>query len=200
MSLWSKGLERAQSGDKRLENKSPFERYLDEVEWVDLGHDVLYARNDYPLDYRTNEGSLISLDDIEGIVHELPENISIMNKNHIKWLQDNCKIVLYQDIDDKIRDLVTSICCVSPYTKDFVNFNLDMFAKKQLTKYYLKNIDTSEINDPIKSFWFKFNDMIEITEIGPKKFPSYLGTVKRVPVLKNLHDTKDYMIKVVKLK
>ena len=44
MSLWSKGIDRSKSGDKRLENKSPFERYMNKIEWVDLGHDVLYAR------------------------------------------------------------------------------------------------------------------------------------------------------------
>ena len=34
MSLWSKGIDRSKSGDKRLENKSPFERYMNKIEWV----------------------------------------------------------------------------------------------------------------------------------------------------------------------
>ena len=200
MGLWSKGIERSQTGDKRLECKSPFQRYLDKVEWVDLGHDVLYARYDFPLDYTTNEGSLISLNEITDIIIELPEGITLMNKNHVKWLQDNCKIVLYQDIDEKLRDLVTSICCVSSITKDFINFNLDMYSKNQLTTYFLKNVDAPDTNDPIKNFIYRVTDIIEVTDIGPKKFPSYLGTVKRIPTIKTSHDLKQYMIKVVKLK
>ena len=200
MGLWSKNVERSQTGEKRLENKSPFERYLEKVEWIDLGHDVLYPLYDFPLDYTTNEGSLISLDDIEGIISVLPEDITIMNKNHVKWLQDNCKIALCQEKEEKERGLMTSICCVNPKNHEFIYFNLDMYSTKQNTKYFLKNVETPETNDPFKNFYFKYNDMIEITEIGPHKFPSYLGTVKRVPVLKNSHDLKEYMIKVVKLK
>ena len=202
MGLWSNGMKRSESGEKRLENMTPFERYLKDVEWVDLGHDVLYARFDYPLDYLTNEESLMSVEDIKEILDVLPEDISIMNKNHVKFLQDNCKITLYQDVDEKIRDLYTSILCVNPQTKEYISFNLDMCSPKQNTTYFLKEVDAPETNDQIKSLYFRYIDMIEVTEIGPKKFPSYLGTVKRahVPKTQSEAEIKKYMIKVVKLK
>lgn len=200
MSLWKRGIERSKTGEKRLENKSPFEIYLDKVEWVDLGHDVLYAQFDYPLDYTTNEDSLLSLGDIIDIMNVLPPDITIMNKNHVKWLQDNCHIVLHQDIDEKVKNLVTSICCVNPKTQKYISFNLDMFSKNQVTPYYLKTIEYDDVRDPIRNIFNMMTDHIELTEIGPKKFPSYLGTVKRLNVLKYEKDTKKYMIKVVKLK
>lgn len=198
MSLWSKGIDRSKSGDKRLENKSPFERYMDKIEWVDLGHDVLYARWDYPLDYKTNNECL-SLNDIKNILEILPNDISIMNKNHVKWLQDNCKIIKYQDDDDKLTGLITSICCVCK-SYEYIHFNLDMSTSKQLSTYFIRETDLPDRNNPLWSYIKSNIDNIELTEIGPKKFPSYLGTVKRLPSYKNNSDVKKYNIKLVKLK
>lgn len=199
MGLWTKGIERSKTNEKRLEDTSPIERYLSKVEWVDLGHDVLYARWDCPLDYKINS-ELFSFNEIMDILSIIPEDISIMNKNHVKWLQDNCKIIKYQDDDDKLNNKITSICCIGN-NHDYIHFNLNMSTEKQLSTYFIKNRDLPD--RPNNLLWEYFRnklDNIELTEIGPNKFPSYLGTVKRISTFKSECDIKKYNIKFVKLK
>lgn len=198
--MWSKGIRRSSSSEKRMEEMSPIERYLSKVEWVDMGHDVLYARNDYPLNYKDGDpDSLLSFDDILDIMKKLPEGVYIANRNHIKWIQDNCRMIKYQDDDDKLTGKITSICVMGK-KHDYIHFNLHPDTKEQMTKYYLNNFKYTG-NDNLKALFFdKFCDNIEITTIGPKRFPSYLGTPIRVPILKMDAKTKQYMIKLVKLK
>ena len=153
------------------------------IKWVDLGHDVLYAENDFPID-----DELLSIDDINDIELNLPSGISIMNKNEYKWIQDNCKIIKYQNDKFKNSKLFNSICCMN--NMGYIHFNLPLDIPNQAITYYIKQI-SSEVN---------LYTHIEVNEIGIKKFPSYLGTTKTITKLKSDNDKKIYNLKLVKLK
>ena len=75
-----------------------------------------------------------------------------------------------------------------------------MSTPKQLSTYFIRETDLPDRNNPLWSYIKSNIDNIELTEIGPKKFPSYLGTVKRLPSFKSNCDVKKYSIKLVKLK
>ena len=82
----SKTLGRTKSGQKRLEDSTDFDIYVnsDEIEWVDMGHPkYLFAKYDYekPFDVK----------DIEGIIKRLPKNIKIAGKKEFDYLTQNCK-------------------------------------------------------------------------------------------------------------
>ena len=124
MSFWRKSLKRIKNGEKRLEDMTPLDFYLSKVEWIDLGHDVLYAKTDmYP-------DELFSLNEIRELV--FPENISIMNKNHFKWLQDNCKIIKLED---------NSIHCVNKNTGEHVQFHIHENGKIMSGIYFLNELN-----------------------------------------------------------
>lgn len=185
MGVIGKTLIRHKKGEKRQEDKSLFEVYLDKVEWVDMGHDVLYAKYDFPI-----EDGLLSIEDIEMIIEKLPKDIFIMNKNQFKWIQDNCKIIKYQDDEFKKSKIISSICCVNEQLNECIHFNLPLNMSNQSITYFIKNIPTT----------MDYCFLIEENQIGPKKFPSYLGTTKRNYLMKTDKDKKLYNIKVVKLK
>ena len=77
--LWSKGLERAQTGNMRIENTNPqFQKYLENVKWVDMKNpDVLYSEFDF------TEG--MTLDEIRNL--KLPDGVSIMDGTQFYWLK-----------------------------------------------------------------------------------------------------------------
>lgn len=185
MGILSKTITRSKTNNKRLENKSPFERYLEKVEWVDIGHDVLYAKHDFPI-----EDGLFSLEDIEIISENLPKDIFIMNKNQYKWIQDNCKIIKYQDDEYKNSKITSSICCINEQLNECIHFNLPLNMSDQSITYYIKTITST----------MDYAFLVEENQVGPKKFPSYLGTTKRKHVLKTDKDKKIYNIKIIKLK
>lgn len=189
MGFLSKTISRAKSGDKRIEDETPFDRYLKNVEWVDMGNrNILFAKHDFPLDYLRTDNKL-SFNDIKEILESLPDNISIISKSQIKWLRDNCKVIKYKIPEKEDDILYSSICCINPNTEEDIHFNLCVTNGAQEAKYFLRIIkDRTNLTVP----------KIEINGIGPMKFPSYLGTSKIVYSFKD--EEKLYNIKLVKLK
>lgn len=185
MGFLSKTYERYITGEKREEDKTPMDRYLESIRWVDLGHDdFLFAMYDFPLNYLDESSELLSLVDLEHIQQNLPEGVYVLSKGLIKWIQDNC--VVMRNVK-RNTDITTSIVCASKITANEIHFNIDVCNKSKTSKYFLKK------KDVVNNF-----QHIEINEIGPKKFPSYLGTTKEIPV--GTTEEKTYMIKLVKLK
>ena len=84
--LWSKGIERSRSGEKRTEDITPFDKYIPQINWVDLGHpDILFAELDFSV-LTENNDDLLSINDIKQIIKTLPKDISIMTSDHYNWL------------------------------------------------------------------------------------------------------------------
>lgn len=182
MGLLNKTLKRVRTGDTQIENKTPFDFYLSNVEWVDLGHpDVLFARYDYPLNYRTSDFEMLSLDDIRDIQQKLSQDIFIMNKQHIKWLKDYCRVII--DHSDKRGNRF--IRCQSSLIGDsdaHVMFDLFDNPKDDRTVYVV-----GLPND---------KNMTQVNQISTNRL-SFLGTTTQMmlfPDNNNLH------IKLTKLK
>lgn len=190
MGFMTRSLDRNNIKDKRLEDKTEFDIYLSKVEWVDMGNShILYAKHDFPLDYLKTDEKL-SLNDIKEIIDKLPDDVKIITKGQIKWLKDNCSVVRNKENEDDI--LHSSICCISDKTGGETHFNLCMTNGAQESRYFLGFLKNAS-NLSIK---------IDKTDVGPIKFPSYLGTPKSHYVFndeKNLEE-KLYNIKVVKIK
>lgn len=177
MSFWKSGINRAKTGEKRLENTTPFERYLKDIEWVDLGNpDVMYALNDFPLNENLD---LLSINDIREIKDSLPEGFAIMTKSNVKWLKDNCEVGLTKFGSRMIG-------CMSKLNGYQIFFNIYESEEKQNALYFIKYLENE--------------NRIMMTEVGPNKFPSYLGTVIEVPNYTYNFDEKKYTIKLVKEK
>lgn len=94
--MWKSGVERAKSGEKRIEDMSDFEKYLNHVEWMDIGHEeYLFAKYDiyeepnanYYEDTRNN--FLFSIVEIKDIEKSLPKGVYIMNDDDIEWIKEN---------------------------------------------------------------------------------------------------------------
>lgn len=182
MGFFSKTYDRLKKGEERMEDKTPYDIYFHKIEWVDLGHpDVLFAKLDYPLDYRKEEHDQLSINDIDDIKIKLPGGVSILYKNHIKWLQDNCKVLMCSLSDDKHN--IDSIRCLSD-NGESIYFNVTN-NPDNVTKYLLKRDDSSHIT-------------VNNVGFGPRNKFSYLGTTKREWFLPN--DVKAFHIKLVKLK
>ncbi|MCM1218916.1 MAG: hypothetical protein NC548_30920 [Lachnospiraceae bacterium] len=193
MGFLSKTLNRAKTGGKRLESMTSLDLYLDKVEWMDLGHDVLYAKFDMPLDYLKNS-DMLSINDLNEIISNLPDDISIMNKNHIKWIKDNCKVLKFQNSDMKDSDMFTSICCISDITNEDIHFNLPTDTGSiQSIRYFL-----GYVPNKVTSITKKIN----YTLVSPSNQNSYLGTPKQefIYITGESNDYKKYYIKLVKLK
>ena len=81
--LWAKGIERSKTGEKRMGDLTEFDRYIETIKWVDMGHpDYLFAEYDY------------AGDEITGAVFKnlkFPKGISIMNSELYTWLLNNSK-------------------------------------------------------------------------------------------------------------
>lgn len=178
--MWKSAIKRSKSGEKRIEDTTPFERYFKHIEWVDLGNpDVLYALNDFPLDYEKYSMELLSINDIKEIQNTLPEGVTIITKANIKWLKDNCKVGL-------TKFGTQMIGCMSEINNYQIFFNTYEENNERFAIYFLKHMEDE--------------NRIMITEVGPKKFPSYLGTVIEVPNYTQKFDEKKYTIKLVKEK
>lgn len=181
--LWNKRIQKEKSGVKRIEEKTDLDIFLESVEWVDLGHDVLYSKFDFPVDKE-----LLSINDLQELIKNLPTDISIMNKNCFKWIQDNCKIIKYQDETLRNSNLITSICCGNK--KGYIHFYLPLNTEKQKITYFIKELSSKD----------NIFTSIEVNEIGPDKFPSYLGTTRTIRKFKMDNNIKQYNIKLVKIK
>lgn len=178
MGMWKSGIDRVKSGDKRLEEMTPFERYFKDIEWVDMGNpDVLYALNDFPLNYENSFSELLSIDEINNI--KLPDDVSIITKANIKWLKDNCDVGLTK-FGQKM------VGCMSKINGRQIFFNLYNTDEDPIAIYFLKHMSDEA--------------RIMLTKVGPNNFPSYLGTVTEVPVYTQKFDEKKYTIKLVKEK
>lgn len=123
MGFINKTLKRVRTGDTRMEEKTPFDIYMKNIEWVDLGcPDTLFARLDYPLDFQNEEHEKLSLEDIDEIVANLPEDIKIINTNLIYWLKNNCDTMACFDKGHKMSHVV----CKSKTDKtQSIYFNYD---------------------------------------------------------------------------
>ena len=94
--LWSSGMKRAETGEVRLGDKTFFDNYLKDVEWVDMGHpDVLFAKYDYPIEVEriTDSELVLSVNMINDIIKpNLPKDVSIMNRKQIEFIKRTCSI------------------------------------------------------------------------------------------------------------
>ena len=101
--LWSSGMKRAETNSKREEDVSEFERYLRDVEWVDLGHpDFLFAKKDF---------RPVLHDEIKLIDTELlPDNIGIITLEAYQEICKNCNTIKennkYKYISDKTNEYI----------------------------------------------------------------------------------------------
>lgn len=180
MGFWRTGIERGKTGEKRIEETTPFERYLKDIEWIDLGNpDVMYAMNDFPIDYENSNNDLLSINDIRELKLILPEDVAIITKANIKWLKDNCNVGLTKFGPQMIG-------CMSKLNGYQIFFNVYEGDEKRNALYFLKYLESE--------------NRIMMTEVGPNKFPSYLGTVIEVPNYTYNFDEKKYTIKLVKEK
>lgn len=94
----SKTLNRAKTGEVRIENKTPIDDYLKDVRWEDLGHpDVLFALNDYGYNGFRKEPTKLSVNEIRQVITNLPNDISIMNEDIVDWLKNNTTMLRMQD-------------------------------------------------------------------------------------------------------
>lgn len=81
--LWSKGIERSKSGEIRKGDRTDFEKFIDTIEWVDIGHpDYLFSKFDF------YEGILP--DELFNL--KLPNNIKYMDNQDLKWLKKNTSL------------------------------------------------------------------------------------------------------------
>ena len=79
--LWSKGIDRSKSGEKRLGDITDFDKYVPTIKWVDMGHpEYLFAEYDF-------EKRGMTANEIEHL--KLPEGVSMMSSDVFKEL---CKI------------------------------------------------------------------------------------------------------------
>ena len=113
--LWSKGVNRSQTGEERIENTNPqFERYLQNIEWMDMGtKDKLYAKIDF------SEG--MSINQIKNL--KLPEGVEIMSGVDFYMLKGLCDIskksIYTPEVDVKVFSVT------NPRNKDKIYFNID---------------------------------------------------------------------------
>ena len=105
--FWKSSINRSKSGEKRLEDITPFERYLKDIEWVDMGYSCLFAKYDFPLDYKISDENLWSIEDLTNL--NLPEGIGVMGANEVKFLTKNAGIELIHDDTVDYRNQYESV-------------------------------------------------------------------------------------------
>ena len=95
----TRSLNRSKSDStKRLQNKTPIDDYIKTIEWVDLGHDdLLFAKLDYGYD-KFHDYELLSIEDINKIMSNLPSDVSVMNNENFSWLKENCVFLSENEI------------------------------------------------------------------------------------------------------
>ena len=81
----SKTINRAKTGERRIEDLNEFDEYLRTgIEWVDMGHPkYLFAKYDYE--------KYFDVKDIEDIIRILPKDIKVAGKKEFDYLTQNCK-------------------------------------------------------------------------------------------------------------
>ena len=93
--LWSSGMKRAENNEKREEDASDLKVYFKNIEWVDLGHpDILFAKSDFP-DEPQDQEDLLSTNDIDEFIKELPDDVNILSYRELKWLCTKTSISLH---------------------------------------------------------------------------------------------------------
>lgn len=89
--FWKDGIKRAKSNTKRLEDKSEFDRYIETIEWVDMGHpNCLYAKYDFGTYDDFFKEEKFSLIEVLNIQKSLPEGITTMNIDELLEIKYNC--------------------------------------------------------------------------------------------------------------
>lgn len=89
--IWTKGVERSKNDEKRIGDKTPYDNYFKNIEWVDLEHPkYLFAKNDFPE---------LSINQLKIFINCIPEGIEILDKNLLDYLNNTC-IVSKSDNSD----------------------------------------------------------------------------------------------------
>ena len=133
--LWSSGMKRAETGEERLEDKSPFSDYLKTIKWVDMDHpDYLFAENDLE--------ETLYLDELEEGIKKLPKDICIMDENVctklITWTFLKGDTSYKNKINDKVG-IVRYICKETDEKIYFINeFNRTYYLRNQGDNVILK--------------------------------------------------------------
>ena len=83
--FWKDGIKRAKSNEKRIEDITEFDKYIETIEWVDMGDsEYLYAKFDYD--------EMFSMEDLSKL--KLPEGISIATTEEINIVRINATLYL----------------------------------------------------------------------------------------------------------
>lgn len=170
--LFKSSIDRIKSGEKRAEDKTEFEDYINEIEWVDMGHpEYLFAKYDY---YNP-----LSINDI--INTKYPDNISICPKEVFRFLikDTNRNKVQLKDSPYNYKNFSYVFSYNSSITNQYIYFNID-FATE-----YITDINVEELlSDSIIKFYI-FNLISNHLE-SFSKFDS--------------KNDQDYIVKLVKKK
>ena len=127
--FWKDSIRRSQSGEKRIEDLTEFDKYFKNIEWVDMGHNkVLFAKYDFNYGAKTAD-DLLSCAEIDKIYKSLPDDVEIMNASQLNWLKI-CDSKL-DDVDDDHSVLKT----YAEFSKDWIEFEDDAYYYLQMNKY-----------------------------------------------------------------
>lgn len=191
--LWSKGVERNLRGEKRLGDETDFEKYIKNIEWVDMGHpDVLFAKYDFPKSYEDmdKDECMFSLNEVEQIAKSLPNGVKILSGKQIDWLKRNCHIVC---VGDKSKKSHMGIECISRANAEKIFF--------KIVRRYLYNSTPHKYYHKTKKVEFESLVGFKVavsSEVGYGEKPTPLG--RKGGHMTNEHDKKEYSIKLVKEK
>lgn len=189
--LWAKGVKRSQTGKRRGEDITEFDKYIKEIEWIDMGHpDVLYAMLDYPLIKKIdNEDVMLSIDDIKDIINNLPEDVSIMNRKQIEYLKKNTEISTDTKYEKKGDDHPNKIICKNEHGEILFNLYDPYSFMFSQTTYFLK------FDNKYKKYEYEH---VQKATMGALEKPTLLGRTTTGTEFRP--DKKHYLIKLVKQK
>ena len=183
--LWSKGINRSKTGEKRIGEKTLVDKFIDyikDIEWVDMNGGELYAKYDFP--------ELLAVEDIMEIKKQLPNNISFADKKVYDFLNRTCLFAMSETPDgDECMD------AISGENENIVSFNV--YPKEGQTHYYTSHSNDDEYWD--KSTWCIFYRAI-LTPYNVDNKPIGIYSNNRKLMSKNYSEYKTLCVKLIKQK
>ena len=129
--LWSSGMKRAENDDKRQEDivHPDFDKYFKNIEWVDMGDDMpyLFAKYDYPAN---DDDEMLNLKDVIDIAFSLPDDIKIMNKDDLNFLNKTCETEIYQS--SSLEKYISNFTGNDMYFKRKQRYFIDVRGKNMI--------------------------------------------------------------------
>ena len=187
--LWSKGLERAQSGERRIEDRTIVDRFMDyikTIEWVDMSNEFYYAKYDFP--------EMLCVEDIIEIEKKLPNDIYMAGNKEYAFIQNTC--VAEMSKNDDGDDCIDEISGEFEDDDHFVAFNLYKNKNnkfKEQVHYFKKYKDQNSVQ------WYVTYDVV-FPPGNQDRRPIGLGGFGSCILEKNIPSYKTLCVKLCKRK